>query len=425
MTSTLGRALADAVGPLGVLHEGTAFVVRPGAPPEVGAVLGIARERRVPVLPVGAGSLSSSGDDADVSGGGGGRKRRSKARIILDTRRMSNVLHIDEHSLTVHAQAGLLVGALEQTLNARKLTLGDWPVATYRSTLGGALSARAPGRATSRLGPIETTCIGLSAVLADGRILHVKAAPRRSTGPDLMRLFLGAEGALGIITAAVVRISRTPERRVFQTHVLPSIELALAAARQALRRGARPAAMRVYDAEAAATHGLAAAAPPPTGVTAAAWLLGCHAGADPLIEAEQHVLAQAALARGSVALGPAPAEKWWSSRTADAVAPGEAPFQVAAPLAKLAAVYLSVRASLLAAGCSAQAYVAHFHEDGGCVYFFFPRATATDAIAREAAVAAGGRPAAELEVDPPLAAALGELKRLVDPHTILIGGAVS
>src|SRR5262249_6889227 len=171
-------------------------------------------------MPVGARTHAQSPDGAAAPG-------KPKPEILLDTRRMTNLLHLDELSLVVHAQAGIEVRALEATLNERGLTLGDFPAETYRSTLGGILAARAPGRATSRLGPIESTCIGLSVVLADGRTVHIKAAPRRATGPDLMRLFLGGEGILGVITAAGVRIQRLPDARILAAHALSSVDPAL------------------------------------------------------------------------------------------------------------------------------------------------------------------------------------------------------
>jgi alkyldihydroxyacetonephosphate synthase len=406
-TPALARALAEAVGALHATRDGATYTVRPGAPPEVAAVLGIARGRKIPVAPVGTGSLG-------VAEGRAGA-------ILLDTRRMTNILHIDELSLTVHAQAGIEIGALEAALGERGLTLGDFPLDTYRSTLGGALAARAPGRATSRFGPIESTCIGLSVVLADGRSVHVKAAPRRATGPDLMRLFLGSEGTLGIITAAVLRIQKQPEHRRFATHALPSIDAALGAARQALRLGARPSAMRIYDSEDAVMSGLTEIDP-----QGQALLLATFAGANELVLAEERVLERAVAERSGTALGAAPAEKWWRERGGPAATtaplPEGARYQVAGPLARLGAIYRGVRASLLARGVACRGFIAHFHEDGGCVYFAFARGDAADEAAREAAIAAGGRPPAELGVDAGLASALRTLKQELDPHGILSGG---
>jgi alkyldihydroxyacetonephosphate synthase len=410
MAATLHSLLADAVGNSHATKEGAVHVVRPGSPPEVARILAIARDKKVPLAPMGTGSIALGGPQP------------AEHRIVLDTRRMTNILHLDPLSLTVHAQAGISVGALEARLNQDGLTLGDFPAETYRSTLGGCLSARAPGRATSRLGHIESTCIGLSAVLADGRTVHVKAAPRRATGPDLMRLFLGSEGVLGIITAAVLRIWRLPDARLFATHALPSIDAAVEAARKVLRRGARPAAMRIYDADDAMATGLTEVDP-----HGQALLLATMTGHPEIVEMERRILESAVRDRGGTPLPAAAAEKWWRDRAGPQAPSATTPsgggrFQAAAPLSRLGAVYRGVRASLMASGAVCSAFLGHFHEDGGSVYFSFPRTAENDAVAREAAVAAGGRPAAELGADEALMSALREMKKELDPQGTLYGG---
>jgi alkyldihydroxyacetonephosphate synthase len=267
--------------------------------------------------------------------------------------------------------------------------------------------------------------------------VHIKAAPRRSTGPDLLKVFLGSEGTLGIITAAVLRIARTPQARIFAAFRLPSLDAALGAARAVLRRGIKPAAMRIYDAQDAQASGLASGSSGTatgTASTASAaemaagegLLLATMAGPEPLVEVERKILSAETQKLGGSALPSDPAEKWWRERASASaltttVSVG-ARFPIAAPLAQLGAVYRSVRASLLAQGQSCSAFLAHFHEDGGCVYFSFPRGETADAICQEAALAAGGRPPWELGVDAPLEQALIELKRELDPHGILSGG---
>src|SRR5262249_8124838 len=96
--------------------------------------------------------------------------------------------------------------------------------------------------------------------------------------------------------------------------------------------------------------------------------------------------------------------------------------QVAAPVARLAAVYRGVRASLLATGGPARAYLAHFDADGGGADFRFGRAPERAALAGAPAGAAGGRPAAELATDQSLVQALRALKQRLDPDGILSGG---
>lgn len=432
MATTLQGLLLEAVGGSNVAEEDLVHRVRPGSPIEVGRVLAIAREKNVGLAPMGTGSIGGR------AGAGPGRDPGrepgrdnvwhtdpARPRIVLDMRRMTTVLHVDRLSLTVHVQAGIATGDLEQRLNEDGLTLGDFPAETLKSTVGGLLSARAPGRATSRLGPIESSCIGLSVVLADGRNVHVKAVPRRATGPDLMRLFLGSEGTLGITTAAVLRLYRLPETRTFATAALPSIDSAVLAAQKLFRRGVHPSAMRIYDAEDAMTTGLCEVDPHGQAV-----LLATLAGPADLVAVEERILHAGMIDRGGTMLPSEPAQKWWRERTGaqGVTAPtesGGARFQVAAPLSRLSAVYRGVRSSLAAHGTSCSAFLGHFHENGGSIYFSFARNGANDDVAREAAMANGARPAAEMESDEALVRALHAMKKQLDPQGILHGGRLA
>jgi alkyldihydroxyacetonephosphate synthase len=440
VTTALVRLLNDAVGLTYTRQDGSTFYVRPGAPPEVAKLLAIAREHRIPVMPIGRGSFAAA-HDRQVRASSEGRNEQ---RIVVDMRRMTNILHLDSLSLTVHVQAGIDVGGLEEALGEHGMTLGDFPVETYRSTVGGVLAARGPGRATSSEGPIESACIGLSIVLADGRTVHIKAAPKRATGPDLMRLFLGSEGTLGIITAAVLRVSRRPQARILESYVLPTMDAAVEVAREALRRGARIAAVRIHDLAEATARGLAELAQLATGEQL---LLVSFAGAQELIETERHLVESSVGDQGGHSIGPAAAEQWWreridrivrvrqselqlrntreSDRSAVSAPPleeADTRFLVTAPLGKVAPIYRGVTGSLLAMGIAARANVTDFYQDGARLAFRFTRSPDADSAAREAAVAAGGRPTAELETDPVLGDAFRALKRDLDPDNILAAG---
>jgi FAD/FMN-containing dehydrogenase len=82
---------------------------------------------------------------------------------------------------------------------------------------------------------IEDAVAGVSAVLADGRTVHTRVAPRRSTGPDLLRARCGSEGTIGFITSAVLRIHPKPEARLVAAYILPSVDAAVSAVLLALR----------------------------------------------------------------------------------------------------------------------------------------------------------------------------------------------
>ncbi|HEU5099013.1 MAG TPA: FAD-binding oxidoreductase, partial [Roseiflexaceae bacterium] len=109
------------------------FVVHPGSAAEIARVLQVAARHGLPVVPWGGGS-GSQGGAAPIYGG-----------IVLDTKRLDRILEIDERSLTVRAQAGVIGTTLEWALNERGLTLPHYPSSANCATLGGYLAARGSG----------------------------------------------------------------------------------------------------------------------------------------------------------------------------------------------------------------------------------------------------------------------------------------
>jgi alkyldihydroxyacetonephosphate synthase len=89
--------------------------------------------------------------------------------------------------------------------------------------------------------------LGIEVVLSDGSLLNIKPVPRRSVGPSLKDLFLGGEGALGIVTRATISIHPLPRLTIGESFIFPSIEVALDVVRQILRAEAKPAVVRIFD----------------------------------------------------------------------------------------------------------------------------------------------------------------------------------
>ena len=149
------------------------------------------------------------------------RRRRSEASArACSSRRAASIrcCSSTRRSLLVHAQAGLTGLELERILAPRGLSIGDYPPVVLTSSLGGIIAVRTPGKSSARHGFFEDAVVGVSAVLADGRTVHTRVAPRRATGPDLARALCGSEGTIGFITSAVLRIHAqargAPRRRV-------------------------------------------------------------------------------------------------------------------------------------------------------------------------------------------------------------------
>lgn len=409
----LGRRLEEAVGAAHVSGD-EAFTVRPGAAAEIAEVMRIAGDSQLAVFPMGTASRRRQAG-------------RGPLHIIVDMTRMTHVLHLDETSLVVHAQAGTTGLKLEELLVPRGLTLGDFPPAALTSTLGGLLAVRTPGKSSPRHGFLEDAVLGVSAVLADGRTIHSRVAPRRATGPDLSRMLLGSEGTLGILTGVVLRIHRRAESRLLSTHCLPTVEEAFATIYAALRADCRPAALRVYDAAEAAVHlgkGLV------TGEQAI--LVVATAGPPELAAIERDLVADAALARGAKSLGTGPAETWWRRRMGHTVSgplPPTPMLEVTASPRRLGPVYRAILGAAESAKRQARAHISRFDADGACLFFTLLEGARLDARARtrsaveKAARAAGGHLLHER--DPELVPYLNALRQELDPHGILNPGILT
>ena len=149
-------------------------VVRPRTEEEVAAVLEIADEHRVPVVPWGGGSGTQGGALA-IHGG-----------IVIDLRSLDKVIEVDEASMTVTVQAGKNGRELEDELNARGLMLPHYPASVEWATVGGYIAARGSGVLSTRYGKIEDLVLTLRVATPAGGLMDTVAvpAPRRRAGAD-------------------------------------------------------------------------------------------------------------------------------------------------------------------------------------------------------------------------------------------------
>jgi alkyldihydroxyacetonephosphate synthase len=409
--------VADLVAAAGAAHVEELDVnhwrVTPGSAAEVAEVIQRANAHKAAVHPVGT----------------GGRPRRSaeapdRPRVFLSTRRLDQVLQLDETSLLVHAQAGLTGLELQRILAPRNLSIGDYPPVVLTSSLGGIIAVRTPGKSSARHGFFEEAVVGVSAVLADGRTVHTRVAPRRSTGPDLARVLCGSEGTIGFITSAVLRIHVKPEARLVAAYVLPSVDNAVSAVQLALREEAAPSGMRIYDAAEAFVHfdGLQL----PEGH---ALLVAATAGPTDLAACDRDLITSAVLAEGGATTDIALAELWWRRLHAGEPTPGVAPsLQVMATPSKLRAVYRAVVTSLATQGGSARAHISRFDSNGAVAFFTLlvggaPAEPAIVAAAERAAETAGAwlLGARATKLDP----YLRTLRATIDPNDIMNPGTLA
>jgi len=382
LAAVVGGAHVEAVD--AAAGAGAVWRVHPGAPAEIAELVQLCATHRLAVVPVGSGSRPSPAG--------------TRPRIQIGMRRLTHVIHLDETSLIAHVQAGITGIELEQILVPRGLSIGDYPPVVLASTLGGIIAVRTPGKSSARHGFFEDAVLGVSAVLADGRSIHTRIAPRRATGPDLMRALCGSEGTIGLITSVVIRLHRRPESRFVAAYVLPSVDKAIDAVYLALREEAQPSGVRIYDADEARIH-FADAQVAIALFPGEALLVAATAGPTDLAACDRNLLTSAVSAEGGRAFDAAVAEIWWRRLHAGEPTPAPGPnLQVLATPGKLRAVYNGVRAAASRAGGAARAHVSRFDANGAIVFVTLlrggePIASADDPVhraVRGAAEAAGG-----------------------------------
>jgi FAD/FMN-containing dehydrogenase len=189
----------------GNFHGRARLVARPGSTAEVAALVQLCVAERVPVVPQGGNTGYMGG--ATPSGCGDA--------IVLALARMNRVRAIDAANYTMTVEAGCILQQVQEAAAAADrlfpLSLG----AEGTCQIGGNLSTNAGGIAVLRYGNMRELTLGLEAVLPDGTVWEgLRALRKDNTGYDLKQLFIGAEGTLGVITAAVLKLFPRPRQRV-------------------------------------------------------------------------------------------------------------------------------------------------------------------------------------------------------------------
>jgi alkyldihydroxyacetonephosphate synthase len=215
-------------------------VLRPADVNEVSALVRLAASHKVGIIPYGGGSGIVGGTEATGN------------RVIVDTKRLTD-FSFNPVNMTARGGAGLSGAEFENKLNIAGFTTGHYPQSYQSACLGGMTATRAIGTYSTKYGKMDDMVTALEVVLPDGQILRTHEAPKRSTGPELMQVFLGSEGAYGIVTSVEMKIYPLPELRFFRTYTFPRTEDGLEAIRTMIQHGIRPAVVRLYD-EAEAVH---------------------------------------------------------------------------------------------------------------------------------------------------------------------------
>ena len=222
INSSLLADLRRAVGPQGYLEQAadiepflvdhrklyrgaTPLVLRPDSTEQVSAIMRMCNEARVGVVPVGGNTGYCGGATPSEEG----------SQIVLSLARMRRIRAIDPLNYTMIAEAGCVLAEV-QAAAASVDRLFPMSLGSEGSCqLGGNLSTNAGGTAVLRYGMMRDLILGLEVVLPDGRVLdNLKPLRKDNTGYDLRNLFMGAEGTLGVITAAACKLFSRPASTV-------------------------------------------------------------------------------------------------------------------------------------------------------------------------------------------------------------------
>jgi FAD/FMN-containing dehydrogenase len=182
-----------------LFHGHSPLILRPGSTAEVSAICKLATEYRIALVP--------QGGNTGLVGG----QTPHHGEVVISMRRMDKIREVDTASNTMTCEAGVILqNAQQRAADADRLfplSLG----AEGSCTIGGNLSTNAGGTSALAYGVAREMALGLEVVLADGRILNgLSKLKKDNTGYDLRNLFIGAEGTLGIITAASLKLFPKP-----------------------------------------------------------------------------------------------------------------------------------------------------------------------------------------------------------------------
>ncbi len=222
---------------LGLVPDPPDAVVAPRTHEEVEKIISFCSSEGIAVVP--AGGLSSVTGAVRAPGGG----------IALDlTKHLNKVLAVSKVNKTVTVQAGMYGPALEEELNRLGYSCGHFPQSFEYSTVGGWISARGAGQASTGYGKIEDMLVSVKAVTPAG-VIVTKDFPRTAQGWDIFRLFAGAEGTLGVITEATLHVfNYAPENTASAAFIFRSFEAAVEAMRTIIQAECgRPHLFRISD----------------------------------------------------------------------------------------------------------------------------------------------------------------------------------
>jgi FAD/FMN-containing dehydrogenase len=213
-------AMAQHLGDWRGRYRGAArCVVKPGNTQQVAAAVALLAAERVPIVPQGGNTSLCGGATPDATG---------KA-VIINLSRMDRIREVDVANNTMTAESGCLLQHVQEAAQAAGRLFPLSLAAEGSTQIGGNLSTNAGGVHVLRYGTMRDLTLGLEVVLPDGRVWDgLRGLRKDNSGYDLKHLFVGAEGTLGIITAAVLKLFPRPVSSAVTWVALPSVQAAVA-----------------------------------------------------------------------------------------------------------------------------------------------------------------------------------------------------
>ncbi|CAN5365869.1 FAD-binding oxidoreductase [soil metagenome] len=213
-------------------------VVTPADHGEVAAVLALAVEVGIAVVPFGGGT--------SVVGGVEPERGAFDSLIALDLGRMDQLVSLDEESLLATFEPGVRGPVAEAELRRRGYTLGHFPQSHAYASIGGYVATRSAGQASTGYGRIDEKVHALRVATPAGD-LRLGRSPATAAGPDLRQALVGSEGLLGVITEATLRVHHAPEVEVYEAFAVRSFADGTAVLRDLIQSGDAPDVCRLSD----------------------------------------------------------------------------------------------------------------------------------------------------------------------------------
>jgi len=211
-------------------------VVQATSRDEVAATLRFANEHGIPVTTRGAG-VGYVGGCVPVKGG-----------ILLSVRSMNRIVEINPADGIAVVEPGVILNDLQEAVRALGWYYPPDPASLKECSVGGTIATNAGGPRCVKYGVTRHYVLGLEVVLPDGQILETGGrCHKNKTGLDLIGMFVGSEGLLGVITKATLRLIPHPEARAMLTATFPDFETAAAAVQAILNHGWQPSGLEITD----------------------------------------------------------------------------------------------------------------------------------------------------------------------------------